>query len=58
MNTRNPIRESWRHRFLEIARRYEATGESGPAIALPGLRRRARMAGFATLRRPRTGLPG
>jgi len=56
MSTRNPIRETWRQRFLEISRRFEATGESAPAIVLPGLRRRARMAGFATLRRPRAGL--
>ncbi len=59
MNTRNPARETWRHRFLEIARRYEATGagEEAPAIAMPGLRRRARMAGFATLRRSRASPP-
>jgi hypothetical protein len=58
MSTRNPSRETWRHRFLEIARRYEATGpgEPAPMIAVPGLRRRARMAGFATLRRPGQGL--
>jgi hypothetical protein len=56
MNMRNPSRETWRHRFLEIARRYEATGESTPAVVLPGLRRRTKMAGFATLRRARTGL--
>ena len=56
MSKRNPNRETWRHRFLEIARRYEATGESAPAIAVPGLRRRARMAGFATLRRPLASL--
>jgi hypothetical protein len=58
MNTRNPTRETWRSRFLEIARRYEAYGDSeAPAIALTGLRRRTRMAGFATLRRSRPSLP-
>ncbi|HLX22094.1 MAG TPA: hypothetical protein VKR38_02010 [Usitatibacter sp.] len=59
MSMRNPIRDTWRHRFLEIARRYEATGpgESAPAIAMPELRRRARMAGFATLHRPRVSPP-
>ncbi len=59
MNTRNPIRESWRKRFLEIARRYEATGEpTDPGVTLPGLRRRKRMAGFATLSRvPASAFP-
>ena len=58
MNTRNPTRETWRSRFLEIARRFEATGEPVvPAIALTGLRRRSRMAGFATLRRSPPRLP-
>ncbi|HUL56941.1 MAG TPA: hypothetical protein VLT60_08075 [Usitatibacter sp.] len=57
MITRNPNRATWRSRFLEIARRYDAT-EGSAAIVLPGLRRRGRMAGFATLRRPRTGLAG
>jgi len=58
MNTRNTIRATWRSRFLEIARRYDATGEGSAAIVLPGLRRRGRMAGFATLRRSRAGLAG
>jgi hypothetical protein len=58
MNTRSTSRETWRHRFLEIARRYEATGERAPALALSGLRPRARMAGFATLRRSRAGAAG
>jgi hypothetical protein len=58
MNTRNTSRETWRNRFLEIARRYEATAERAPVLALTGLRPRARMAGFATLRRPRAGSPG
>lgn len=57
MNARSPSRETWRSRFLEIARRYEATGESAVAgIGLTGLRRRTRMAGFATLRRSRPSL--
>ena len=58
MNMRNVNRATWRNRFLEIARRYDATGEGSAAVVLPGLRRRGRMAGFATLRRPRTGLAG
>jgi hypothetical protein len=58
MNTRNPTRETWRTRFLEIARRFEATGQAGtPAVPVTGLRRRSRMAGFATLRRSRPSLP-
>jgi hypothetical protein len=58
MNTRNPSRETWRSRFLEIARRFEATGEPGqPALAGTGLRRRSKMAGFATLRRSRPTMP-
>jgi hypothetical protein len=58
MSARNQIRESWRNRFLEIARRYEATGDAGlPPIAMPGLRRRKRMSGFATLSRSRPSLP-
>ena len=51
MTVRNPIagrRVTWRHRFLEIARQFEAV----PARPrLGGLRPRAKMAGFATLRR-------
>ena len=39
---------SWRARFLEIARQAEA--EARPAIRPAGLRSRARMGGFATLR--------
>jgi len=58
MITRNTSRATWRNRFLEIARRYDATGEGSAAVVLPGLRRRGRMAGFATVRRPRMGLPG
>ncbi|HUP98078.1 MAG TPA: hypothetical protein VM073_09060 [Usitatibacter sp.] len=44
-------RVTWRHRFLEIARRFEALEPR--ASAPSGLRPRARMAGFATLRRQR-----
>jgi hypothetical protein len=58
MNTRNTHRATWRNRFLEISRRYEATEDRAPALALSGLRPRARMAGFATLRRPRQGATG
>jgi len=44
-----PIRRvTWRHRFLEIARQFEAV-EARPQAR--GLRPRARMAGFAVLRR-------
>ena len=54
MNIRTHIaarRSSWRDRFLEIARQVEALEvRSGTALA-SGLRPRARMAGFATLRR-------
>jgi len=48
-------RETWRQRFLEIARQFEAV-EDRPRIS--GLRPRARMAGFATLRRARPGASG
>jgi hypothetical protein len=58
MNTRNTNRATWRNRFLEISRRYEATDGRAPAMALSGLRPRARMAGFATLRRLRQGAAG
>jgi hypothetical protein len=51
-------RETWRHRFLEIARRYEAVEAPSQPLGLSGLRPRARMAGFATLRRARAGAPG
>jgi hypothetical protein len=53
MNIRIPItrRATWRDRFLEIARQVEGLeARTGAAIA-SGLRPRARMAGFATLRR-------
>ena len=51
-------RLGWRHRFLEIARQLEATGALTQAAAASGLRPRARMAGFATLRRARQATPG
>lgn len=53
MKIRTPIarRTTWRDRFLEIARQAEGIEiRSGAALAA-GLRPRARMAGFATLRR-------
>jgi hypothetical protein len=50
-------RDKWRNRFLEIAQRYEAAGEPVQA-PLSGLRPRARMAGFATVRRARLGASG
>ncbi len=48
-------RLTWRHRFLEIARELEAVGVRAPGPGASGLRPRARMAGFATLRRARQG---
>ena len=45
---------TWRHRFLEIARQFDAVEVRSPAS---GLRLRAKMAGFATLRRARPGMP-
>ena len=53
-----PRRETWRHRFLEIARRYEAADDRSEPLGMSGLRPRAKMAGFATLRRARTGAAG
>ena len=53
MKIRTPIarRATWRDRFLEIARQVEGLEiRSGAALAA-GMRPRARMAGFATLRR-------
>jgi hypothetical protein len=55
IRTNTPRRVTWRHRFLEIARQFEVV-EARPRAA--GLRPRARMAGFATLRRGRSGAPG
>ena len=53
MKIRSPIarRASWRDRFLEIARQVEAIEVRSGAALASGLRPRARMAGFATLRR-------
>ena len=53
MNIRHSIarRASWRDRFLEIARQVEALEVRSGAARASGLRPRARMAGFATLRR-------
>ena len=54
MNARNPTttrRMTWRHRFLEIARQVEGLEVRSGAALAAGLRPRARMAGFATLRR-------
>jgi len=51
-------RLTWRHRFLEIARQFEATGTLAQAAAASGLRPRAKMGGFATLRRARQATPG
>ena len=48
-------RVTWRHRFLEIARRFEAVEPRLPSASASGLRPRAKMAGFATLRRNRAG---
>ncbi|MEO5676853.1 MAG: hypothetical protein ABIQ84_04835 [Usitatibacter sp.] len=51
-------RLTWRHRFLQIARELEAVEVRSPVPGVSGLRPRARMAGFATLRRARLGAPG
>jgi hypothetical protein len=54
MKIRTPIaarRASWRDRFLEIARQVEGLEVRTGAALAAGLRPRARMAGFATLRR-------
>ena len=51
MTVRTPTsqrRATWRNRFLEIARQFEAV-PARPQVG--GLRPRAKMAGFATLRR-------
>ena len=59
MNNRTPSarRLTWRHRFLEIARQFEAVEVRSPVAGASGLRPRARMAGFATLRRAPQGAP-
>jgi hypothetical protein len=53
MRIRNTIahRPTWRDRFVEIARQVEALDARAQAVLASGLRPRARMAGFATLRR-------
>jgi len=53
MRIRNAIahRPTWRDRFVEIARQVEALDARASAVLASGLRPRARMAGFATLRR-------
>ena len=47
-------RATWRDRFLEIARQVDAIEVRSGAALASGLRPRARMAGFATLRRAQT----
>jgi len=44
-------RATWRDRFLEIARQVDALEVRSGAALASGLRPRARMAGFATLKR-------
>ena len=54
MKIRTPItarRATWRDRFLEIARQVDGIEVRSGAALAAGLRPRARMAGFATLRR-------
>lgn len=54
MNIRTSVtarRATWRDRFLEIARQVEGLEVRSGAALAAGLRPRARMAGFATLRR-------
>ena len=53
MNIRTPTtrRATWRDRFLEISRQVEGLEVRSGAALAAGLRPRARMAGFATLRR-------
>ena len=46
------------HFETEIARQFEAAGTLTQAAAASELRPRARMAGFATLRRARQATPG
>ena len=47
-------RATWRDRFLEIARQVDALEVRSGAALASGLRPRARMAGFATLKRSHT----
>ena len=53
MKIRTPItrRASWRDRFVEIARQVEGLEVRSGVVLAAGLRPRARMAGFAMLRR-------
>ena len=52
MKLKHPLaRRTWRDRFVEIARQVEALDVRSGAALASGLRPRARMAGFATLRR-------
>ena len=52
MKLKNPLaRRSWRDRFVEIARQVESLDVRSGVAQASGLRPRARMAGFATLRR-------
>ena len=44
-------RATWRDRFVEIGRQVGSTEVRAPAALVAGLRPRARMAGFAMLRR-------
>jgi len=45
-------RATWRDRFVEIGRQVGSTEVRAPAALAAGLRPRARMGGFAMLRRP------
>jgi hypothetical protein len=53
MKVRTPTarRATWRDRFLEIARQVEGIEARTGAVLAAGLRPRARMGGFASLRR-------
>jgi hypothetical protein len=53
MRFKNAIihRATWRDRFVEICRQVETLDVRAQAALASGLRPRARMAGFATLRR-------
>ena len=44
-------RATWRDRFVEIGRQVGSTEVRATGVLVAGLRPRARMAGFATLRR-------
>ncbi len=57
MRIRNAIahtRATWRDRFVEISRQVGPQELGAPAVLASGLRPRARMAGFAVLRRAMT----